>query len=376
MMSMMMPSDSGHNNPNQPHIIDEQFMKAQLSSTYPSAPMEYVNLFTNENVRQGKVPPPPPIIKDSYISFGKSIDPNDVLIRSLDSQGIQCLYNTANDESDETSTAITTTTATSATTNTKKINTNNHKRELKKLNHSILIAYLDLLEILVKAPNTLTEETSTATTNNATVAVAGSSTGTNSDQQQTAQQAAIDSSALMQRTLREQKLNDIELLFINMHHLINELRPHQARDNIRCILEMQKQQRIDTANKFKAHIFKIVDLLKICINSIQSDPTGKCSAYLDELNGLLRNANGLTNALDKFNNGGGMESSSDVVMEDQDVDMRPVEENNNNVRKMDSSTVGGTIVRSNNGLGNKNCDLKDLILCGLIDDYLTKENEF
>ncbi len=35
----------------------------QLSSTYPSAPMEYANVFTNENVKFGRIPPPPPIIK-------------------------------------------------------------------------------------------------------------------------------------------------------------------------------------------------------------------------------------------------------------------------------------------------------------------------
>ncbi len=126
---------------------------SQLSSTYPSAPMEYVNMFTNENVKQGKVPPPPPIIKDSYMSFGKLIDPNDVLIRSLDSQGIECLYTLENGSDQSAQMASST-----GSKLLNPINTNNHKRELKKLNHSILIAYLDLLEILVKAPNTLVEE--------------------------------------------------------------------------------------------------------------------------------------------------------------------------------------------------------------------------
>lgn len=36
---------------------------AQLSSTYPSAPMEYVNLYTNENLKNGKAPVPPKILK-------------------------------------------------------------------------------------------------------------------------------------------------------------------------------------------------------------------------------------------------------------------------------------------------------------------------
>jgi hypothetical protein len=34
-----------------------------LSSTYPPAPMEYANLFTNENIKTGKAPQPPKIIK-------------------------------------------------------------------------------------------------------------------------------------------------------------------------------------------------------------------------------------------------------------------------------------------------------------------------
>lgn len=116
-------------------------------------------------------------------------------------------------------------------TATPQVNINSHKRELKKLNHSILIAYLDLLEILVKAPNTQLPL----------------------DQQQ----IDVNNQQYTFKTLRDQKLEDIELLFINMHHLINELRPHQARDNIRCILEMQKRQRLETAKKFKKHLFKI-----------------------------------------------------------------------------------------------------------------------
>ena len=39
----------------------------QLSSTYPLAPMEYVNMYTNENIKAGKAPPPPPIIKVNKI---------------------------------------------------------------------------------------------------------------------------------------------------------------------------------------------------------------------------------------------------------------------------------------------------------------------
>ena len=48
--------------------------QAQLSSTYPLAPMDYVNMYTNENIKMGKAPLPPPIIKVnvnliSYLNF-------------------------------------------------------------------------------------------------------------------------------------------------------------------------------------------------------------------------------------------------------------------------------------------------------------------
>ena len=192
-----------------------------------------------------------------------------------------------------------TTSAEPEKTKRKTINTNIYKRELKKLNHSILIAYLDLLEILVKAPNTQIQIEQTI-----------ESTPANENGGASAEQAQepVTTTTTIIKTLREQKLEDIELLFINMHHLINELRPHQARDNIRCILEMQKQQRAETAQKFKTHLYKIVDLLKICIQSIQtsaslSNGSSKANIFLEELVSLKTNAYQLSKSLDKFDSG-------------------------------------------------------------------------
>ena len=57
------------------------------------------------------------------------------------------------------------------------------KKELRKLNHSILVNFLDLIDILIKCPES---------------------------------------------PRREEKVEDINLLFIHMHHLVNEFRPHQV----------------------------------------------------------------------------------------------------------------------------------------------------
>ena len=59
------------------------------------------------------------------------------------------------------------------------------KKELRKLNHSILVNFLDLIDILIKCPES---------------------------------------------PRREEKVEDINLLFIHMHHLVNEFRPHQVSD--------------------------------------------------------------------------------------------------------------------------------------------------
>ncbi|XP_063585789.1 mediator of RNA polymerase II transcription subunit 7-like, partial [Penaeus indicus] len=81
-----------------------------------------------------------------------------------------------------------------------------HRRELKKLNHSILVNFLDLLDILIKCPDS---------------------------------------------TKRTDKIEDINILFINMHHLINEFRPHQARETVRVMLEMQERQRRQVAERLE-----------------------------------------------------------------------------------------------------------------------------
>ena len=75
----------------------------------------------------------------------------------------------------------------------------NWRSELLKLNRSLIAAFLDLVEIMIKCPD-------------------------NDD--------------------RLEKIDTIRTLFINIHHLINEYRPVQARDTLR---QMIKHQNLEIA---------------------------------------------------------------------------------------------------------------------------------
>ncbi len=68
------------------------------------------------------------------------------------------------------------------------------RSELRKLNRSIMACFLDLLEILIKCPD---------------------------------------------HPERVEKINHLRVLFINMHHLINEYRPQQARDTVQLMMQLQ-----------------------------------------------------------------------------------------------------------------------------------------
>lgn len=91
-----------------------------------------------------------------------------------------------------------------------------HKKELKKINASILVNFLDLVDVLVKCPDT---------------------------------------------DKRIEKCNDLATLFINFHHLINELRPHQARETLRVWLSAQKKTREEITKKLNSEMDKMNKVL-------------------------------------------------------------------------------------------------------------------
>ena len=139
------------------------------------------------------------VLQDSYAMFGVQFHADDHIIRPLESQrGLRRLYPQNYD----------------------------HKRELKKLNHSILANFLDLLDILIKAPDS---------------------------------------------HKRGEKIDDLTLLFIHMHHLINEFRPHQARETLRVMMEVQQRQRLETAERFQKHLEKVQEMLRTSLSALPDD---------------------------------------------------------------------------------------------------------
>ncbi|KYN15152.1 Mediator of RNA polymerase II transcription subunit 7 [Trachymyrmex cornetzi] len=91
------------------------------------------------------------------------------------------------------------------------------RRELKKLNHSLLVNFLDLIDLLVQCPDS---------------------------------------------PRRAEKVEDLSLLFIHIHHLLNEFRPHQARETLRVMMELQRRQRHETALRFQKHLEKVQEILQ------------------------------------------------------------------------------------------------------------------
>ncbi len=81
---------------------NEQSTQAiQLSSTYPLAPISYVNSYSDENVKLGKAPPPPPIIKVNKKFYQKyrllvyswSLNLKKILLFNFDPKVVNSLIN-------------------------------------------------------------------------------------------------------------------------------------------------------------------------------------------------------------------------------------------------------------------------------------------
>jgi len=207
---------------------------AQVSSM-PIPPMQYVKMYTDEAVKKGTAPKPPPPLHDTYSMFGLTINNDDAIIQSLESQGIKKLLPSKDLD---------------------------RKKELRKLNHSILMNFLDLLDMLIKCPES---------------------------------------------SKREEKLDDINLLFIHMHHLINEYRPHQARETLRVMLMVQKRRRVQFTTKFKDQLDKVKNIIQEALDSL---PEQQEAMEVED----SKPDTGLTGALKEGDGDAGTVSSMDRLM--------------------------------------------------------------
>ena len=126
------------------------------------------------------------------------------------------------------------------------------RRELKKLNQSLLVNFLDLLDLLVHCPDS---------------------------------------------PRRAEKVEDLSLLFIHIHHLLNEFRPHQARETLRVMMELQRRERIETASRFQKHLDKVQEILQQALQSLP-EPMEIHSKLLIETDLLGSKENGLKDTND------------------------------------------------------------------------------
>ncbi|CAG0919723.1 unnamed protein product [Notodromas monacha] len=188
-------------------------------SIFPPPPMQYAKLYTDENRRRNRWPLPP-LADDSYCMFGKIYQVDEAIVRPLEMQNIRRLYPQNFDP----------------------------KKELKKLNCSVLVNFLDLLDLLMKCP---------------------------------------------EAAKRKEKIEDITVLFLHMHQLVNEFRPHQARENLRGMLAEQKEQRLRIAARFADHVDNVVDILKQTVTALPnstgaaSNADARLAALLEQLPALV-----------------------------------------------------------------------------------------
>jgi len=66
-----------------------------------------------------------------------------------------------------------------------------------------------------------------------------------------------------------------------MHHLVNEFRPHQARETLRVMLEQQKRQRLEIAERFQRHFEKSSELVRQAVNSIPEPTESNIKLLID-----------------------------------------------------------------------------------------------
>jgi mediator of RNA polymerase II transcription subunit 7 len=95
-------------------------------------------------------------------------------------------------------------------------NVANIKGELQKLNHSLLIAFARLVKTMAVAP--------------------------------------LESEA---------KIEEIRVVLVNAHHLINTMRPIQARQGLEAMMRVQIRRKRDAAEEMRGYVFGVCGLTPV-----------------------------------------------------------------------------------------------------------------
>ncbi|KAK0420512.1 hypothetical protein QR680_014731 [Steinernema hermaphroditum] len=168
--------------------------KPEETSPFPKPP-EYARHYTAEAIKCGRVPAPPPVPIE-YEVFGERYNLEEELVVPLKALGIQA-YSTIG---------------------------LSWRDEFKKMNASVVINFLDLLQILINSPDS---------------------------------------------PERVQKIEAIRLLFINMHHMVNEYRPVQARATLAVMLEHQIKEMQKLTDDVRKLQFRGIDVVNQTLSHVQ-----------------------------------------------------------------------------------------------------------
>eukprot|EP01134_Creolimax_fragrantissima_P003433 CFRG3433T1 len=174
-------------------------------------PPPYYKKYTNTAVDSGTVPKPPPIPEKTYTTFGVEKEATGMvtlpwkqsLLLEMEPHYLQ-LYPNKDDDSNPRAKDF------------------DHRAELKKLNRSIVLNYMQLLNVLTTDPS-----------HYMTV------------------------------------FNQLAGLFHNMHALINDCRPHQARETIRAMMEAQVVRKENCVQDLQMYFDAVTSALRECLEAVQ-----------------------------------------------------------------------------------------------------------